>query len=122
MISIFVNKLLADLPITIYGDGLQTRDFVYAGDVAESVCRAALGDSTGAQVMNVATGESITLLDLVEALRRVTGVSAKVSHQPARAGDIRFSAALVSRLVDAFGFQPRITVDEGLTKLLGISN
>ncbi len=110
-VPIFTARAVAGEPITIYGDGEQTRDFIYVKDIAAANAFMALSDCTG--VHNVAYGGRITINDLVRTILRLTGSNSKVEYRPERAGDVRHSMAAVEKL-QATGFRSAHTFDEGL--------
>ncbi len=110
-VPIFTARAVAGEPITIYGDGEQTRDFIYVKDIAAANAFMAMSEYTG--VYNVAYGGRITINDLVRTILRLTGSNSKVEYQPERAGDVRHSMAAVEKL-QATGFRPAHTFDEGL--------
>lgn len=115
VISVFVDRLRSGSPLSVHGDGLQTRDFVYVGDVAAANLAALTGTAPG--VLNVGTGSSCTLLELIAALGRVAGVTPVVNHAPARDGDIRHSAMSAARLEREFGVRASTSLDQGLRAL-----
>lgn len=115
VISIFTRRLREGSPLTVFGDGLQTRDFIYVGDVARANLAALQADACG--VCNVATGRSVTLLELIEALGRVAGIAPQVLHAQARTGDIRDSAADNGKLRSVLGLAEFTTLEEGLQRL-----
>lgn len=115
VISVFVDRLGNERPLTVHGDGLQTRDFVYVGDVAAANLAALSGTAEG--VLNVGTGSSCTLLELIATLGRVTGTTPQLSHAPAREGDIRHSAMSTARLGQALGAVPSTPLERGLSAL-----
>ena len=115
VISIFVRRLRQGAVITVHGDGLQTRDFIYVGDVADANVLALHADQGG--VCNVATGREVTLLQMLEDLAAVAGARPRVDFGPARAGDIRHSAADNHRLVKDIGLGRFTSLREGLAKL-----
>lgn len=115
VISFFVDHLRKGLPLTVYGDGLQTRDFVYVGDVAAANLNALTGTAEG--VLNIGTGSSCTLLELIETLGRVAGIKPEVNHTAPREGDIRHSAMTPKRLQQVFGKIPSTPLEQGLRAL-----
>lgn len=118
VISIFVNSLQRNRPVTLFGDGSQTRDFVYVADLADLLARAVYGlDGVGA-VFNVGTGMRYSLLQLLEYLEKLSGRKIVRQHEAARLGDIQHSCADVSRLKQVFGSAPATPFDHGLKKLL----
>jgi UDP-glucose 4-epimerase len=115
VISIFTRRLRQSLPLTVFGDGQQTRDFVYVGDVARANVLALAAAATG--VCNVATGHTITLLHLIETLASVAGGRPVVQFGPVRSGDIRHSAADNRRLRTELKLESFTPVREGLQQL-----
>ncbi len=115
VISLFVDRLRRGEILNVYGDGGQTRDFVYVGDVAR-INAAALEDDTQG-VMNVGTGDSCTLLELIEVLGEIAEIKPTINHGPARQGDIRHSATAVERLRKTLAPFPFTPLREGLDEL-----
>jgi|SRR5688572_11244672 len=119
VISIFVNRLRAGRAPMIYGDGLQTRDFVYVADVVDANLRAMLEDYRGFRVFNVGTGRQTSLNDLLSQLQKLTGVSVEPEYADARPGDIRHSVADIALIQRELGYAPSRNLSEGLSLLLG---
>jgi UDP-glucose 4-epimerase len=116
VIPAFAAAMLDGRPPTIFGDGLQSRDFVHVADVAEAnVLAASTGSSAIGRVFNIGSGRSRSLLELIETLRAVIGPNAP---QPVfagpRAGDIRDSRADITAARRALGFQPRTGFEDGI--------
>ena len=105
VIAIFAAALAAGKTPTIFGDGQQSRDFVYVSDVAAAIMQAARTPGVSGNVYNVGTGSSVTLLELVAALNRVLGKSITPAHAAARAGDIRHSRAKIDRIRTDLGYR-----------------
>lgn len=118
VISIMVDRLLAGKEMTIFGDGEQTRDFVYVGDLADLLIESLDSADMSGSIMNVGTGKQISLLDLKTALEKASGKTLKITHGEPRAGDIKHSCAEVKRLVKYFGSAPSTTIEDGLKQLL----
>lgn len=116
VISRFSERLLAGEPLTVYGDGLQTRDFVYVGDVARA--NVAALESTATGVCNVGTGRSVTLLDLIETLSACVGRKPEVKYAPAQPGDIRHSAMTPARMKAFLGLEASVPLASGLATLV----
>jgi UDP-glucose 4-epimerase len=112
VIPIFADRILKGIPITIFGDGEQTRDFVNAKDVAQANIKSALSDATG--VFNVGSASRITINHLAELMEKVSGVPVDVEYGPERPGDVRDSLADVSKAKEAFGFDPSSDIEAGL--------
>ena len=118
VISIFVERLMGQQPVTVFGDGSQTRDFVYVADLADLLARAAhTGEGRGG-VFNVGTGARHSLLQMLTYLEKISGKKIERQHAPARTGDIRHSCADVARLRETFGDAPATAFEQGLKKLL----
>jgi UDP-glucose 4-epimerase len=111
VVAIFSDRLRAGENVTIYGDGEQTRDYVYVGDVVAAVL-AAIGADGG--TYNVGTGRETSVLELFDAIRRVAEVEARAEHAPARPGEARRSFLDVSRAERELGWGPRFSLEEGL--------
>lgn len=118
VISIFVDRLMRSKPVAVYGDGMQTRDFVYVADLVELLARAIHGKEGKGGVFNVGTGKRYSLLELLACLEKLSGKKIERLHQPARTGDILHSCADVSRLSSIFGDVPSTPFEQGLKKLL----
>jgi UDP-glucose 4-epimerase len=117
VIPIFVFQMLQGVPVTIFGDGEQTRDFVNVRDVVQANVKAAMKPgTTGA--FNIGSGTRITINDLVERLKAASNLSPVVRHGHPRAGDVRDSLADISKARKAFGFEPAVTIDEGLPEYM----
>jgi UDP-glucose 4-epimerase len=118
VISIFADRLMKCLPVTIFGDGLQTRDFVYVGDLAALLVNALTSRASTGNVVNVGRGKQSSLLDLIAALERISGKALERNHAPERIGDIRHSCADTQRLQRLFGIVPKTDLATGLAALL----
>jgi len=118
VVAIFCNRLLAGEPLTIFGDGEQTRDYVYVKDVvAGNMLASALemGDERGldARAFNVGTGVGTSVLRLAEVLEGIAASGAARNHEPERPGELRHST-LDSGLIRSRGWSPAYTLEEGL--------
>lgn len=115
VISRFIDDIRQGRAPTIFGDGGQTRDFVYVKDVVQANLLAMRSTSAGGgEVFNVATGHKVSLLELWETLKRITGSSLEPRFLEARAGDIRHSLADISKIRTTLGYAPRFSLEEGL--------
>lgn len=115
-IPIFARRMLRGVPVIIFGDGEQTRDFVNVRDVARANCQAATTDSVGA--FNIASGTQITINRLVETMSKVSDITPHVAHELPRNGDVRHSLADISAASAAFGYRPIVELEEGLTEYM----
>lgn len=114
VIALFANALLRGQQPTILGDGLQTRDFVHVSDVVSALVAAASAPGAKGAVCNIGTGRATSLLELLEALSSVIGVPASPAFGPTRQGDIRHSCADITRACQLLGYQPRVSLRDGL--------
>jgi UDP-glucose 4-epimerase len=103
---------------TVNGDGQQCRDFTYVANAVQAMLKASEAPSVSGKVFNVGTGRNITLLDLVNALNTVLGTKLKPNFGPPRPGDPKFSLADISRTKAELGYQPEVTLEEGLRRTL----
>jgi UDP-glucose 4-epimerase len=122
VISLFARHMAEGLRPTIYGDGLQTRDFTYvANAVAANLAALRSEKPLNGAVLNVGTGRRISLLDLVAAINDALGTSLEPEFQPGRAGDVRDSQASLDRIRAALGYEPVVPFEEGLRRTLAAS-
>ncbi len=116
-VPIFIDRAVKGAPITIFGDGSATRDFVFVEDVCQANFLAATSPAVGhGEVFNVAQGGVSTVQSLAEAVRRTVGSESPIEHAPERPGDIKHSRASIARITEALGFAPAVTIDEGLRR------
>lgn len=115
VISKFADGLEAGTPLRVFGDGAQTRDFVYVDDVAQANVRALHADVQG--VLNVGTGRSVSLLQLIDAMAEAFGKQQQVRHESPAAGDIAHSGSNPARLSQALGWKPETPLVRGLGEL-----
>jgi UDP-glucose 4-epimerase len=115
VISIFINRALKDEPLVIYGDGKQTRDFIYVKDVVRANILAAESRRSNGKVFNVATGRQTTILELAMKVIEITGANSSVLFDKPRPGDIRHSLADISE-IKGLGFEPEWSLEDGLKK------
>jgi len=114
VISLFITALLQGRAPVIYGDGLQSRDFTYVANVVDGNLRALTAKDLKGQTVNLATGRRTTLNQLLRALARELGVSARAERKPPRAGDIRHSLADVRLARKVLGYRPVVDFETGL--------
>jgi UDP-glucose 4-epimerase len=111
----FVRSALAGEPITIFGDGEQTRDFCFiANVVSANLLAAATPRKLGGEVVNIAAGRRISLNDLVKEISRVLGKKLEVRHVDPRPGDVKHSLADITRAKELIGYEPTVTWENGI--------
>ncbi|MDX6552268.1 MAG: UDP-glucose 4-epimerase [Gaiellales bacterium] len=116
VIPLFIRRILAGAPLTIYGDGTQTRDFVYVTDLANGLVRAASTPGAGGEIFQLASGVETSLNDLVAMLGEVSGRDVDVRHEPARAGEIQRNYSLVDKARNRLGYEPDVPLRDGLRR------
>jgi len=117
VIKNFIDRIKHGEPPVIYGDGLQTRDFVHVKDVANANLLA-LNSPTEFGVFNIASGESITILNLARMISDLMGSKFQPIFGPPRKGDIRHSKADIHKARKVLGFEPRIDLRSGIRMML----
>ncbi|WP_313526625.1 NAD-dependent epimerase/dehydratase family protein [Stutzerimonas kunmingensis] len=121
VISIFTERAQKGLPIVVFGDGEQTRDFVYVGDVVDVLLQALESPEVVEGAVNVGLNQATSLNQLLEAIGDVLGGLPEVNYQAPRSGDIRHSRANNARLLQRYRLpEPPTSMREGLAKLLGL--
>ena len=115
VISIFAKKIARGEGITIFGDGGQTRDFIYAGDIARGVLAALTSEASG-EICNLSTRTETSLKELVQVLSEVAGRTIEPEFQEARVGDIYRSSLDNSHAREVLGWEPATTLKEGLAR------
>ncbi len=116
VLSRFATAFLDDTQPTIYGDGEQTRDFTYVDNAVQANLLACEGPALSGEVLNVGTGQSISLNQTLELFRRISGKQIAAQHDTPRDGDIRDSLADISRAKELLGYEPTILFEEGLQR------
>jgi UDP-glucose 4-epimerase len=110
----FISEAAAGRPVPIYGDGEQRRDFTYVANVVEANLLAAEAPDGNGAVLNIATGQSVSVNELAEAVARTLGRTVERRHLPPRPGEVRASWADVSAARALLGWRPRVGLEEGL--------
>jgi len=118
VIAIFASLLASGRTPTVFGDGLQSRDFVFVTDVVQALLLASEVPGVSGRVYNVGTGNSVTLLDLIRELNAILGTNAVPTFAPPRAGDVRDSRAKIARIRAELGYDPKVTFADGLRQTL----
>ncbi|HHI01494.1 MAG TPA: SDR family oxidoreductase [Thermococcus litoralis] len=117
VISIFINRALKGEPLIIYGDGKQTRDFIYVKDVVKANILAAKSSKANGKVFNVARGERTTILELALKIIDATNSPSSIIFDKPRPGDIRDSQADISE-IRKLGFKPEYSLEDGLLRTI----
>lgn len=121
-VAAFITNALAARDVVIYGDGLQTRDFLYVGDLVEAITQAAVVPDIEGEIFQIATNTGTTVLQLVDLLAELievkTGYKVSSRHEPARLGDVRFNFSDISKARKTLGWEPKVKIKEGLEETL----
>ena len=116
VIPIFAKRLYSGEPITIYGDGEQTRDFVNVYDVAEANSLASQSSKT--DVYNLGSGTSVTINRLAEMMQKISGIKTEIKHVSERPADVRHCKANANKVLDNLGFKAAVELESGLVEYL----
>jgi UDP-glucose 4-epimerase len=117
VVTAFLNRIRAGEPLVVDGPGTQTRDFVHVEDVVQANLRAATTDATG-EAYNVGTGTAVTVRELAERVRDAADADVSITHGPARSGDVPDSVADISKARAALGYEPTVSLSDGLAGML----
>jgi UDP-glucose 4-epimerase len=117
VISIFAKRALDQQPLQIFGDGSQTRDFIFVSDVVDATMTS-LEATPENRAFNIASGNEITIVELAKAIQRITGSRSELKFCPPRSGDIARSVAHTTRAAKELGFKTRTSLDDGLSSTI----
>ncbi len=118
VIPIFVTAILSGRPPMIFGDGHQSRDFIYVGNVVQGNLLAAEAQDAPGKIFNLGEGRQTSLLQLLNLLSELLGKPVKPKFEPPRAGDVRESMADISQARKLLGFEPRTRLEDGLRQTI----
>ncbi|MFC1951689.1 SDR family oxidoreductase [Chloroflexota bacterium] len=113
-ISIFINKIKNGEPLTIFGDGKQTRDFIFIEDIVTANILAATQPAAVGEIFNVATGQASSIEQLISIIKQISGQETQVAYADFRRGEVRHSRADISKARKLLGYSPKINFTEGL--------
>ncbi len=114
VVPLFITAIAEGRPVTIEGDGEQSRDFTYVANVVEATIRAAEATGASGRIFNVSAGSPATVNQLADAVGAILDKAVERRFAPARTGDIRASWADIGAARDALGYEPRVGLDDGL--------
>jgi nucleoside-diphosphate-sugar epimerase len=117
-IPLFIRAIAAGEPVTVNGDGEQSRDFTYVGNVVDATVRAADTAGVSGEIFNVAAGAPATVNSVAETVGRILGKPVQREHLPPRAGDIRDSWADLTKAKSLLGYKPSVDLEEGLRRTI----
>jgi UDP-glucose 4-epimerase len=116
VIALFTAAMSTGRAPAVHGDGMQSRDFTYVGNAVQALLKAADAPEVSGNVYNVGTGRSISVLDLIAELNRILGTNLDPVFGPARAGDVKFSRADITRTRADLGYEPAVSFEDGLRR------
>jgi nucleoside-diphosphate-sugar epimerase len=116
VVPLFVTAIAAGRPVQIHGDGEQSRDFTYVGNVVDATIRAGETDGASGEIFNIAAGAPASVNELADTIGAILGKPVEKKHLPSRAGDIRDSWADVSKAERILGYRPMIGLEDGLRR------
>ena len=114
VLALFIPAVLQGRQPTIFGDGLQSRDFTYVKNVVEANLLACIVPRVGGQVFNVACGDRITVNSMLQQINKITGKDVTPIYAASRAGDIKHSQADITRAKEHLGYDAKVGFEEGL--------
>jgi nucleoside-diphosphate-sugar epimerase len=117
-VPLFITKIAAGEPIDVYGDGEQSRDFTYVGNVVDATIRAGAAAGANGEIFNVAAGSPASVNRVADAIGEIVGKSVERRHLPPRAGDLRDSWADLSKAERILGYRPAVGLEEGLRRTI----
>ena len=118
VIGIFIKQALENKPITIYGDGKQTRDFTFIKDNITATILCADNNSTNGEIVNIGTGKRTTILQLAEIIKKICNSRSTIKFIPERRLDIVHRCADITRMKKLIGFTPKYSLAQGLRETI----
>jgi UDP-glucose 4-epimerase len=119
VVPIFLRRIREGKPMPVYGDGGQTRDFIFVADVVDGLIRAGTAPGVSGRVYNLACGRPVSVLEMGKTLARLSGRAADFEFLPDRRGDVRNSVADVAAARRDLGFTAAVPLEDGLRRTLG---
>jgi UDP-glucose 4-epimerase len=116
VIPLFIRRLRAGEDLVVFGDGSQTRDFVFCEDLAAGLIAAARTPGAGGQIFQLASGVETTLNRLLELLAQTSGITPQVRREPPRQGEIQRNYSLIDKARDVLGYSPQVDLEHGLRR------
>ena len=118
VITLFIDRAKLKEPLIVYGDGLQTRDFVNVHDIIEAIFASMKSKVAEGEIIHIGSGRATTINELAKTVLELTGAGSGISYQPSRPGDIKDSYADISKAKKVLGYEPKVSLKDGLSALL----
>ncbi|HEY2776661.1 MAG TPA: NAD-dependent epimerase/dehydratase family protein [Gaiellaceae bacterium] len=118
MVPLFITSIASGEPVTVFGDGEQSRDFTFIANVVDATVRAGHADGANGRIFNVAAGSPATVNEVADTIGAIVGKPVDRRFAPPRPGDIRNSWANVSAAKDVLGYSPSVELEEGLRRTI----
>ena len=118
VITRFIERAKKKMPLVVYGDGSQTRDFVNVHDVVDAVLASMEKREAEGEVFNIGSGKPTSINELAKTVLGLSGINTAISYEPPRVGDIKNSYADISRAQKLLGYQPKFSLTKGLEAML----
>jgi UDP-glucose 4-epimerase len=118
VITIFINKVKQKEPLTIYGDGSQTRDFVNVRDIVDGILASMKTNKTDGEVFNIGSGKPTSINDLAKAVLELGNVDLEIKYEKYRTGDIKHSFADITKARKLLCYEPKVSLRDGLRELI----
>ncbi|MBX5475232.1 MAG: NAD-dependent epimerase/dehydratase family protein, partial [Thermoleophilia bacterium] len=118
VVPLFVTRIAAGEPVEIHGDGEQSRDFTYVGNVVDATIRAGYAEGASGEMFNVAAGAPASVNEIADTIGKILGKPVERRHLPPRPGDIRDSWADLSKAERVLGYRPQVGLEEGLRRTI----
>jgi dTDP-glucose 4,6-dehydratase len=114
----FILQAIAGQPLTVYGDGTQTRSFCYVDDLVEGIYRALTMDAAVGEVINLGNDEEMTILELAESVKKITGSNSGITYMPLPEDDPLRRRPKLDKAVSILGWKPEVGLEEGLRRVV----
>ncbi len=118
VVSNFINQAIENLPITVYGDGQQTRSFCYVDDLIDGIMSAMFTDKTKAEVINLGNPDERTILEIAELVKKLTGSDSTIIHEERPEDDPQVRKPDITKAKQMLGWNPKINLESGLIKTI----
>lgn len=118
VVSNFINQAITNKPLTVYGDGKQTRSFCYVSDMVDGLIRLMEAGSTKAEVVNLGNPEEYTMIDLAKKIEKLTGTASQIEFRELPKDDPTQRKPDIAKAKKLLGWEPKVTVDEGLRQTI----